>query len=260
MSRSAPQTHNRKFFQPLIQKQAGRNVTLCEYWGRHLTRGPPCPEFVAFANGALFSVAREQITVRPRAFYSRLLDDGIAHFRDPFQAYYLETMWAYIFFHPRTWAHARADEFCPRDVAPYPRWAEQYRPRGSARFRAPRPGATKKAPWSPRLAKIEYTDDDGDRVQWLLGPGGSKHGSKSLQKYVRRKGRGDKAPFQFQATISELHYNAQTGELYDNRGMGGVLPARQRRGTVSKLHAFASAANVKWSVLGGAAGGGGPKK
>ena len=221
-----------KFFAPLVRRQSGgRNVTLCEYWGRHLGKGPACPPAVVFANGALFSVSRAQITARPVGFYTRLLDDGVNARRDPYQAYYLETMWAYIFFHRRTYARAGRDEFCPRDVAPFPQWAAKFQPAPS----------------------IEYLDDDNDRVRWLLKTEPAKQKNqkpqKFLQKFIKRKGGGPKAAFRFQSSVAELQYDPRSGTLFDNHGMGGALPAKRRQQLVSRLQAFASAAHVTWRVV-----------
>lgn len=65
------------------------------------------PSAVMFAHGSVLSVARDQILAHPRAFYEGLIDE-LNKNKNPFEAYYLEYMWWYIFNH-------KGASLCPGD-------------------------------------------------------------------------------------------------------------------------------------------------
>ncbi len=82
--------------------------------------GEPCPRVFPFAQGAQFSVTKEQIRARPPAFFQGLLDDGLNSRVMTHQSFQLETAWPYLFFSDSVHPTAREDEFCPRDIRSYP--------------------------------------------------------------------------------------------------------------------------------------------
>ena len=81
----------------------------------------PCPSTFVFAQGAQFSVTREQVMARPRSFFEGLMDELRA---EPTTythvAFLLEPFWPYVFFNEAVHAGGRSDEFCPDDVVPFP--------------------------------------------------------------------------------------------------------------------------------------------
>ena len=232
----------RSFLRPLVRKQdadadfarTAAPRTLCGYWKRHL-RPLPCPRAAVFAVGPLFSVTRAQVRAHPRRAYAALMHDGLSAHRDPYQAYFLEQLWGYWFFHPR-WhrASARPDAFCPRDVRPFPAWAKK-------NDAPPETGASDVVGGPrPRVVpgtSVAYVDDDGDDVEFRNMRMAT--GTAFLQKRVNGRAAG---------VVSALMYDAQRGELWDSNESGGALPRAHRRAIVNAVRALCAAARVKWTV------------
>ena len=79
------------------------------FWARYMPT-TPLPERVLAAHGAVFSVSRESIRSHPKHFYEGLLAE-LEQAKDPYQAFFLEHMWWYIF-------HGASAAPCEADFAP----------------------------------------------------------------------------------------------------------------------------------------------
>lgn len=79
------------------------------FWARYMPT-TPLPERVLAAHGAVFSVSRESIRSHPKHFYEGLLAE-LEQAKDPYQAFFLEHMWWYIF-------HSASAAPCEADFAP----------------------------------------------------------------------------------------------------------------------------------------------
>jgi len=64
---------------------------------------------IMFAHSAVMSIARDQIISRPKSFYANLLSE-LSSEKNPYQAYFLEYMWWYIF-------NTKSTSPCPSDLA-----------------------------------------------------------------------------------------------------------------------------------------------
>ena len=93
--------------EPLMKAQ-GATSSLKEFWAKHLPE-VAMPELIVYAQGATLSVSRAQIRSHPKAFYEALLAE-VSDQKNPYQAYFIEYMWWYIF-------HGKEAPLCPKDFA-----------------------------------------------------------------------------------------------------------------------------------------------
>lgn len=89
-----PNKFSSSVLEPLMTQQHAR-WDFGSFWSRYMG-GMPLPEHVLAAHGAVFSVSRETVRSRPKAFYEALLAE-LEGSKDPYQAFFLEHMWWYIF-------------------------------------------------------------------------------------------------------------------------------------------------------------------
>ena len=95
--------------EPLRAQQQAK-WTFASFWSRYLPQ-VQMPERVMAAHGAVFSVSRDSIRSHPKSYYEALLAE-LEGSKDPYQAFYLEHMWWYIF-HPTAKAPCGADVVAP---------------------------------------------------------------------------------------------------------------------------------------------------
>lgn len=93
--------------EPLMTQQHAK-WDFPSFWSRYMS-GKEMPERVMAAHGAAFSVTRDSIRAHPKAFYETLLAE-LEGSKDPYQAFFLEHLWWYIF-------HPEATSPCGADVA-----------------------------------------------------------------------------------------------------------------------------------------------
>lgn len=99
-----PNTYATAVLEPLMEQngQKAEVLTFQDFW-RKLLAETSLPEVIRVAHSSVFSVLREDIVRRPKAFYQKLLAD----LQQPHQALFVENMWWYIF-------HGD-DAICPDD-------------------------------------------------------------------------------------------------------------------------------------------------
>jgi len=92
-----PNKFGSSVLEPLMKAQASKGTPfgMEAFWAKHLP-DTPIPSMIMFAHGAAMSVARDQILSHPKSFYENLLEE-VSHDKNPYQAYFLEYMWWYIF-------------------------------------------------------------------------------------------------------------------------------------------------------------------
>ena len=95
--------------EPLRAQQQAK-WTFASFWSKYLPQ-VQMPERVMAAHGAVFSLSRDSIRSHPKSYYERLLAE-LEGSKDPYQAFYLEHMWWYIF-HPTAKAPCGADVVAP---------------------------------------------------------------------------------------------------------------------------------------------------
>lgn len=91
--------------EPLMKAQKASN-SLTEFWAKHLP-DVPMPEMLMFAHSTAQSISRAQVRSHPKAFYENLLAE-VSSEKRPYQAYFIEYMWWYIF-------HGE-EKLCPTDL------------------------------------------------------------------------------------------------------------------------------------------------
>merc|ERR1711998_642292 len=91
-----PNKFSSSVLDPLMAQQEAK-YDFGTFWTRFLGK-TPMPERVLAAHSPIFSVTRESIRSRPKAFYEALLAE-LKSTKDPYQAFFLEYMWWYLF-HP----------------------------------------------------------------------------------------------------------------------------------------------------------------
>lgn len=88
-----------KGFQKFIEKkrrQYPHSLSLTQYWNKYISDKYPIPDELFYAQGAQFSVTRETIHKNPKQFYQQLIKE-LDYMVDPYQGYYMEWLWFYIF-------------------------------------------------------------------------------------------------------------------------------------------------------------------
>jgi len=103
-----PNKFSSTVLEPLMTQQHAR-WTFGSFWSHYLP-DLPIPEHVMVAHSSVFSVSRDNLRQHPKAFYEALLAE-LEGAKDPYQAFFLEHMWWYLF-HPKQAAP------CTLDVAP----------------------------------------------------------------------------------------------------------------------------------------------
>jgi len=88
-------------------EQQGTLTTPKEYWEKFVRGVVPDRGVVYYAQGARFSLSRELIHQKPIHYYAALLEE-LSHHVDPYQNYFNEWFWYYIFGH-----NDSGDSVCP---------------------------------------------------------------------------------------------------------------------------------------------------
>ena len=86
-------------FQNFIEKKKNQyphSLSLSQFWNKYISNKYPIPNEIYYAQGAQFSVTREVIQRNPKQFYQQLIKE-LDYTIDPYQGYYMEWLWFYIF-------------------------------------------------------------------------------------------------------------------------------------------------------------------
>ena len=86
-------------FQKFVEKkrkQYPHSLSLGQFWNKYINDKYSIPNELYYAQGAQFSVTREVIHKNPKQFYQQLIKE-LEYTVDPYQGYYMEWLWFYIF-------------------------------------------------------------------------------------------------------------------------------------------------------------------
>jgi len=149
-----PNKFGSSVLEPLMKAQApkGAEPSFERFWTKHLPE-TPMPKLVMYSLNSAISVARDQILTHPKGFYEALLEE-VSGEKNPYQAYFLEYMWWYIF-------NGKSASLCPTDQE----------------VAAPARNHTRKLAYQDQIVVLEpHTGQQihfGDTVQlsWAVGGG-----------------------------------------------------------------------------------------
>jgi protein-tyrosine-phosphatase len=89
------------FFDPPRLKSFDRNcrakdmLSQKDFWERFVSESVPFPRYIFCAQGAQFSVSREQLQRKPRNYYEQLIEE-MEYAKNPYQGHHFEYLWLYL--------------------------------------------------------------------------------------------------------------------------------------------------------------------
>lgn len=87
--------HFKDYIKNLKDSQSG-NLSLQDFWDKYISSNHKIPAELVYAQGAQFAISKRMILQHSKEYYQQLLNE-LANDINPYQGYYMEWLWLYIF-------------------------------------------------------------------------------------------------------------------------------------------------------------------